>query len=1538
MIKDGRKKASQSTIIEKLKDDKTMAQKYLDIVGVMVVAIDSEENIVLINKKGCELLGCKKEEVLGKNWFDTFLPEKFKNEVRSVFRKLMLGEIEPAEYFENPILTKTGEERMILWQNTILKDDAGEIIGTLSSGEDVTESKRAEETLLASEERYHTLFEESPDSILLLDRTGIVLDCNTVTEELTGYSKNEIIGKSFDELMALHIDDIPELRRKCESLSRGMEVESFELEIIRRDGSKRWINIKNTLLKKNDEIFGFQVISRDITVRKQVADALQESEEKYRILVERANDAVVIIQDKLVKFVNRQGVNIIGYSVDELIDTPFINLVAPSELPRLLEIYKRRMSGEIVDVYDTILKHKDGHEVYVEINGGIINYNGRSADMAFVRDITERKKAEESLQVSEERFRSFFENEPEYCYMISSEGIILDINKSALRALGYNKNELVGKPHNSIYHPDYPQQMERIVTQMKKKGKLKNEETVVITKKSKPLTVLLSTDTVKDKNGKILHSISVQRDITERKKLEEVLKRSEAKYRSLVEKAGTGIAVSDVKGRLSYVNEALCKMMGYSEDELIDKPFIDFIHPEDMEDILTLFESAFDNPNQEVQLEFRLIHKKGHTLNMFTQPTVLWQDGKIAGLNAILTDITERKLIENAIEKRNEELSTLNTIAGTINQSLELNKVLNIALEETMHVLNGEGGLISLYDEASQTYIPVIHDGFSEGVMKEVTGFKVGKGIMGQTAQHGVPILVPDLTDETSDLISISVEKGWRSLVSVPLKSKDTLIGVMTLSSREKEHFKPEDMGVLGAIGNQVGMAIENARFYEASQKELSERKKAEKALRKSEVRFRDIVQLLPEAVFEINLDGKFTFANKKAFEISGYSQEDFDKGLNVFLMFIPEDQDRIKENISLILGCTDLGVNEYTAVRKDGTQYPVLIHSSAIFLEGNPVGLRGIIIDITEKKRAEQTLKESEERFRSIVQSSPMGMHMYQLDSEGSLVFTGANPAADAIMGVENKQFIGKVIEDAFPSSRDTEIPDKYRNAAESGEPWHAEQMAYEDDKVCGAFEVHAFQTSPGKMAAMFLDITDRMKAQEAIRESEEKYRNLFEKSPTSITITDKSGIIIDCNKLTEELTGYKKEEIIGRRFDELTTINPRDYSRLREKFAKLSTGEDEKPYELEITTKNGDRRWIIILNSPLWKDDEVIGFQIIARDITRRKKMEEALFESTQKWKTTFDTINDPICIQDTERRIVQFNTAALAFMEKPYQYVLNHDCCQLIHGVSEPIDECPFMRSEKSKQRETLIKQIGDRWFNISVDPILDEDGTFKGAVHMMEDITEVKQAEEQLKRSLDEREILFKELKHRVKNNLQLLSSMVGMQTMRLDDDVALKKFQEIQSVIDTIALIYSRAFEETGISGLNLNDFIEELITGLLKFKTKEDMQINYTITGDNIQLSTDQAIPLALIANELVFNALKHAFPDRKQGIISISLSDENDHITMAIADNGVGLSKDIDVDETKTLGLKLVRNLTQQLGGKCNMVIDKGTRHIIEIPKEVVK
>jgi len=269
---------------------------------------------------------------------------------------------------------------------------------------ELIEHRKAEAALQESKEKYQTIFENTGTAMAILEEDMTISMVNTEFERLSGYSKAEIEGKkSWTEFVVKEdlekMKEYHSLRRVApDSVPKRYEFRPFD-----RQG-----NISNAVIAV-EMIPGTKrsVVSfMDITARVKAEEALRSSEEKYSNLVERANDGIVIIQDGIMKYANPRLAEMGGYTVEEVIGTPFTDYVPPAELPTLVDRYVRRMSGNDVEpIYETILRHKDGSDVNVEINASTISYQERTADLVLVRDITERKRAEEELKASREQLR-----------------------------------------------------------------------------------------------------------------------------------------------------------------------------------------------------------------------------------------------------------------------------------------------------------------------------------------------------------------------------------------------------------------------------------------------------------------------------------------------------------------------------------------------------------------------------------------------------------------------------------------------------------------------------------------------------------------------------------------------------------------------------------------------------------------------------------------------------------------------------------------------------------------------------------------------------------------------------------------------------------------------------------------------------------------------------------------------------------------------------------------------------------------------------
>ncbi len=644
---------------KELGKEKDKAQRYLDIAGVMIVILDSSATVTLINKKGCEILGYPEHEIIGKNWCETFLPARIKNEVQHVFKRLAAGEVEPLEYYENPVLTQRGEERIIAWHNIPLKDEAGNFMGILCSGEDFTEHKRAEETLRDSEARYHALFEHNADGILIADNeTKGFQYANPAMCRMLGYTEDElrILGVS-----NIHPKDaLSHVAAEFEAQIRGEKTLATDLPCLRKDGTIFYadINATTVAIAGRPYLVGF---FRDTTERKRAEEDLKRSEERFRLVFESAPDAYYL-NDLKGHFIdgNKAAEKLTGYKREELVGMSFLklNLLSAELIPKAAYLLVKNLRGKPTGPDEFILKRKDGSKVAVEISTHPVRLEGKAVVLGIARDITERKKGEQALKENEEKYRTLTENINVGVFRNTAgpKNRFMEANPALVRMFGYkNRKAFLALNLSDLYQN--VEDRERLIEKLLTKGFIRNEEVHVEKKDGKPFIYSLSAVAVKDEHGSIQYFDGTIEDITERKRAEEALQESEEKYRTLVENAAEAILIAQ-DGMLKFVNRMASEISGYSEQELRSSPFLEFVHPDDRQMVGEHYLRRLKGDVSLPRYAFRLINKDG-SIKWVEIDAVLvaWED-KPATLN-FLSDITERKRGEEELSKHREHLEEL---------------------------------------------------------------------------------------------------------------------------------------------------------------------------------------------------------------------------------------------------------------------------------------------------------------------------------------------------------------------------------------------------------------------------------------------------------------------------------------------------------------------------------------------------------------------------------------------------------------------------------------------------------------------------------------------------------------------------------------------------------------------------------------------------------------------------------------------------------------------------------------------------------------
>ncbi|MBN4051452.1 PAS domain S-box protein [bacterium AH-315-M05] len=338
-------------------------------------------------------------------------------------------------------------------------------------------------------------------------------------------------------------------------------------------------------------------------------------------------------------------------------------------------------------------------------------------------------------------------------------------------------------------------------------------------------------------------------------------------------------------------------------------------------------------------------------------------------------------------------------------------------------------------------------------------------------------------------------------------------------------------------------------------------------------------------------------------------------------------------------------------------------------------------------------------------------------------------------------------------------------------------------------------------------------------------------------------------------------------------------------------------------------------------------------------RKKVEEALRVSEEKYRNLIETMHEGLLQVDNEDKIVFVNRRFCEMIGSPQDELIGkYAYKQLLPQYGKTRKEIKKIIALRKKgissqyEAQVSTKSGELKWFIIDGSPVYDTNGKVVGSIGVHTDITERKKAEEQLHKSLQEKEILLREIHHRVKNNLQIISSMLSLQSSYISDKGTINILKESQDRIKSMAFIHESLYQTKDFSSINISEYIENLSKNLVySFGTQYNF-VSLKLDTDKIYLNLDTAIPCGLIINELVSNSLKYAFPDNHKGEIKITLKQKNTRLILTVADNGIGFPSGLNFKKTKSLGLQLVNTLVDQVNGNIKITNKKGTKFIITL------
>ena len=717
----------------------------------------------------------------------------------------------------------------------------------------VTERKRAEEALANERNTLRTLIDNLPDNIFIKDvESRFVISNLAHAHLLRAKTPDEIVGKTdFDifppELAASYYADEQAVIRS------GQPLVNREERTIDPDGKTQWLlTTKVPLRDDHGKVIGLAGINRNITEHKKMEEALRESEAKYSALVEQAKDIVVILQDGVCKFANRAAKEVTGFAVEEIVGKPFMNWLAPESRDLVAQRYKSRMAGEKVpSLYEAKIQCKDGAIKDIEVSAGVIQYEGRPADIAIARDASERKRAEEEARKLTQFLNLVVDSANVWLDVLDEKANVVIWNKAAEKISGYSREEVVGQ--GKIWEWLYPEEKyrkevtERAALIIKGRATDEEDETTIRTKSGEQKIISWYSRNLADEKGNVIGSVALGRDVSERKRMEGELRRYSEHLEELVEERARELRAT--KDRLqfllssspamiytskpygdlgsTFISDNFRDVLGYEPRELLENPsfWIDHVHPKDRrrmhEEELRVIRDGHGS------YEYRFQHKDG-TFRWMREEARLIRDAAGNPLEVIgyWIDVTDRKQMEEEIKELNESISqrllqkmsqieNISEVKGRLRKIPDLSTGLDLILDTALGDLDMDVGAVLIVDRKDNTVKTQTFKSKKEGIEIDES-YPLDKGFAEIEAV------------KRNEKLSRIVGQGEQSILKTtsihcaPIYFGKEIYGILAFGSQKELVLDNSDLAILGLYSELASTLFETQSLTITPVKEVA--------------------------------------------------------------------------------------------------------------------------------------------------------------------------------------------------------------------------------------------------------------------------------------------------------------------------------------------------------------------------------------------------------------------------------------------------------------------------------------------------------------------------------------------------------------------------------------------------------------------------------------------------------------------------------------------------------------------------------------------
>ncbi|HMN06442.1 MAG TPA: PAS domain S-box protein [Flavobacteriales bacterium] len=968
-----------------------------------------------------------------------------------------------------------------------------------------------------------------------------------------------------------------------------------------------------------------------------------------------------------------------------------------------------------------------------------------------------------------------------------------------------------------------------------------------------------------------------------------------------------GLYRANLAGRMLNCNLALAKLLGYaSVDELLEIPVEQ--HYFDVAGRHGFLEDLLEK-KQLNNYEVLLRHRTGRAVHVLENTVLREEPGRVSVIEGVVIDITA--LRESELEQR--------VLANNYRQLTEQIR------DGLIVVQNGKVAYSNPAADELLPHRPLIGATFLGLVAdKDAQAAKDALQHMGQgSGPAPVQLLFKAAGDETRAL--------WVQGTPTWHMNADAL--QLTLQDKEAERRNMRE-SLRADLAEEMNAGL---------REEIENHKRTHQALEHSRRLAKSLIDSSLDMIIAVDRKGTITEFNPAASIKFGYEAEEVVGKKSSVLYADEEEFIRVKEELDRY----GAYAGEVRNITREGKTFVSFLAASRVMdEEGRILGSMGVSRDVTQAKRDREALRESEERYRDLVDNANDMIHT--VDQQGKFLFV--NEAWKKALGYKDKDlatmtFYDLMADDTEQGKATQWMAGNYQVKAKSG--WKATFKAKDGRRlICEGTSTVKEENGVVTMArSIFRDITEKQEAEEKIRHHHAKEKALFESGDHMFWTVDRKYRLTNFNKVYHDMIVRlhgKPPKLQDSGDEPKHYFAPMDYHDFwRAKYDEAFSGKKVR-FETNRTDTDGKDVWNEIFLSPIFNErgdvEEVFG---LGNEVTAEREVEAKAREQAAKLHSIFEgSTNMMIWTMDRERMITSCNRNFIMAAKGIFGGDVNV-------GSSLRDSFLPFISDEDDREYQKVVTAVfggkhcshelqlrhptmGSMWIEIFSSPIT-TDGEVREASFLAHDITEKKNSEKAILDSLREKEVLLKEVHHRVKNNLQIISSIFNLQQGHMDGDERSRALlRESQNRIRSMAFIHESLYQNKNFTQVDLAGYIKELCSNLAmsyalhgRVRMETDLQ--------PLMLDLDKAIPCGLVLNELISNALKHAFPDGREGVVAITLREDGPAVKISLTDNGAGFPEDYQEERNRGLGMELVEILMAQLEGNATRTkAVEGTSYLI--------